>query len=160
MVTSIINCKILITSALSWYLLILCVLEWKENNIMIPLDCILCTKRCASHRSDWQMRLFDLHRYYSCCSVAKSCLSLCDPMRCSTPGFSVLHYLPEFAQIYFHWVMKLCNHFILCCPLLHFDFNLPPYQGLFQWVGTSHQGAKVLGLQHQSFQWIFSVDFL
>ena len=31
---------------------------------------------------------------------------------------------------------------------------------LFQWVGSSHQVAKVLKLQHQSFQWIFMVDFL
>ena len=33
-----------------------------------------------------------------CCSVAKSCLTLCNPMDCSTPGFPVFHYLPEFAQ--------------------------------------------------------------
>ena len=39
-----------------------------------------------------------------CCSVAKSCLTLCDPMDSSTPGFPVLHYLPEFAQIHVHWV--------------------------------------------------------
>ena len=36
------------------------------------------------------------------CSVAKSCLTLCDPMDCSTPGPSVLHCLPEFAQIHVH----------------------------------------------------------
>ena len=35
-----------------------------------------------------------------CCSVAKSCLTLYSPMDCSTPGSSVLHYLPEFAQIH------------------------------------------------------------
>ena len=32
------------------------------------------------------------------CSVTKSCLTLCDPMNCCTPGLPVLHYLPEFAQ--------------------------------------------------------------
>ena len=32
------------------------------------------------------------------CSVAKSCLTLCDPEDCSMPGFPVLHYLPELAQ--------------------------------------------------------------
>ena len=36
------------------------------------------------------------------CSVAKSCPTLCDLMDCSTPGFPVLHYLPEFAQIHVH----------------------------------------------------------
>ena len=39
-----------------------------------------------------------------CCSVAQSCLTLCDPMDCSTPGFSVLHCLPEFAQTHVRWV--------------------------------------------------------
>ena len=39
-----------------------------------------------------------------CCSVTKSCLTLYDPMGCSTPGFPVLHYLPEFAQAHVHWV--------------------------------------------------------
>ena len=34
------------------------------------------------------------------CSVAKLCLTLCYPMGCSTPGFPILHYLPEFAQIH------------------------------------------------------------
>ena len=48
-----------------------------------------------------------------------------------------------------------CNHLILCHPLLL-------HQGLFQWVGYSHQVAKglELQLQHQSFQWIFRIDFL
>ena len=39
-----------------------------------------------------------------CCSVAKSCSTLCNPINCSTPGFPVLHYLPELAKIYIHWV--------------------------------------------------------
>ena len=40
-----------------------------------------------------------------CCrSVAKSCPTLCDPMNCSTPGFPVLHHLPEFAETYVLWV--------------------------------------------------------
>ena len=37
-----------------------------------------------------------------CCSVAKSCLTLCDPMDRSTPGFPVLHYFLEFAQTHIH----------------------------------------------------------
>ena len=40
----------------------------------------------------------------SCCSVAKSCSTLCNPMNCSTPGFPVLHHLGEFAQTHVHWV--------------------------------------------------------
>ena len=37
-----------------------------------------------------------------CCSVAKLRPTLCDPMICSTAGFSVLHYLPEFAHTHVH----------------------------------------------------------
>ena len=37
-----------------------------------------------------------------CCPVAKSCLTLCDPKDCSTPGFPVLHCLAEFAQTHVH----------------------------------------------------------
>ena len=39
-------------------------------------------------------------------------------------------------------------------------FNLSQHQGLFQWVGSLHQLAKVLELQHQSFQWIFRIYLL
>ena len=42
--------------------------------------------------------------FLCCCSVTKSCPTLCDPMDCSTPGFPALHYLPEFAQTHVHWV--------------------------------------------------------
>ena len=41
---------------------------------------------------------------YYCCSAAQSCLILCDPMDCSTPGFPVLHHIPEPAQPHVHWV--------------------------------------------------------
>ena len=58
----------------------------------------------------------------------------------------------------------LSNHLILCCPLLLLLSIFPSMrdEGLFQWVGSSHQVAKVLKLQlqHQSFQWIFRVNFL
>ena len=40
----------------------------------------------------------------NCCSVAKLCPTLCDPMDCSTPSLRVSHYLPEFAQVHVHWV--------------------------------------------------------
>ena len=42
--------------------------------------------------------------WMSCCSVTKLCWTLFDPMNCSTLGLRVLHYLPEFAQTYVHWV--------------------------------------------------------
>ena len=58
--------------------------------------------------------------FYSSCSVTKSTLTLWELMNYSTPGSSVLHYFPEFAQIHVHWVVMvmLSNHFILCHILL------------------------------------------
>ena len=54
------------------------------------------------------------------------------------------------------------NHLILCHPLLLLPSNVSQHQGLFQWVSSSHQVAKVLELelQHQSFQWTPRTDFL
>ena len=41
---------------------------------------------------------------YICCSVAKLCPTLCDPMGCSTPGFPVLHHLLKFVQIHVQYL--------------------------------------------------------
>ena len=41
---------------------------------------------------------------FCCCSVAKSCPILCDPMDCSMPGFPVPHHLPEFTKVHVHWI--------------------------------------------------------
>ena len=41
--------------------------------------------------------------WFCCCSVAQSCLTLCNSMDCSTPGFPVLNHFPEFAQTHIHW---------------------------------------------------------
>ena len=51
-------------------------------------------------------------------SVAQSCLTLCYPMDCSTPGFPVHHQLPELAQTHVHWVSDAIQPFILCQSLL------------------------------------------
>ena len=97
-----------------------------------------------------------------CCSVSKSCPAVCDNMDCSTPSFPVLHCLSEFAQTHDHWVsdaIQPSHPPLLPSPPAH---NLSQPQGLFQWVGSLHRVAKLLELQllHQSFQWIFRVDFL
>ena len=95
-----------------------------------------------------------------CCSVTKSCLTLCDSMNCSTPGFPVLHYLLEFAQIHEHWVNDAIQPFHPLSPSSPLALSLSQQQGLFQWVSSLHQVAKILELQHQSLQWIFRTDFL
>ena len=67
----------------------------------------------------------------SCCLVAQSCLTLCKPTDCSTPGSSVLHYLPEFAQTLVHWVIGAIqpSHPLssTSCPA----FSLSQHQGFF-----------------------------
>ena len=53
-----------------------------------------------------------------CCSVTKSCPTLCNPMDCSTPVFLVLHYLPEFAETHVYWVSNAIQPFHPLLPLL------------------------------------------
>ena len=94
-------------------------------------------------------------------SVVQSCLTLCNLMDCSMPGLPVHHQHPELTHV-------------SSCPSSLGDanqsfhslsspspaFNLSQCPGLFQWVSSSHQVAKVLELQYQSFQWILRTDFL
>ena len=84
-----------------------------------------------------------------------SCVRLCDPIDYSTPGFPVHHQLPEFTQTHVHWVSDAIQpSHPLSSPSLP-AFNLFQHQGLFKWISSSHEVAKVLELQllHQSFQW-------
>ena len=88
-------------------------------------------------------------------SVAQSCPTLCYPMNRSTPGLPVHHQLPEFTQTHVHRVGDAIQ------PPHPLSSPSPPapnpsqHQGLFQWVNSSHEVAKVLEfqLQHQPFQW-------
>ena len=95
-----------------------------------------------------------------CCSVAKLSSTFCDPLDCSMPGSLVLHYLLEFAQCHAHRVSDAIQPTHPLSPPSSLALNLSQHQGLFQWLGSSHQVTKILQLQHQSFQWIFRVDFL
>ena len=94
--------------------------------------------------------------------VAQSCPTLCDPMDCSRPGSPVHHQLLELAQTHVHPVGGTIQPSHPLSSPSSPTFNLFQNQGLFQWVSSSHKVAKVLEfqLQHQSFLWIFSTDFL
>ena len=95
-------------------------------------------------------------------SVTQLCPTLCDPMNRSMPGLPVHHQLPESTQTHVHWVGDAIqpSHPLLSPspPVLNFS----QHQGLFKWVSSSPQVAKVLEfqLQHQSFQWLFRTDLL
>ena len=85
-------------------------------------------------------------------SVAQSCPTLCDPMDCSTPGFSVHHQLPELAQTHVHRVSDGIQ------PSLSLSspspiFNLSQHQGLFEWVSSSIRSPK-----HWSFSFSISLS--
>ena len=95
-------------------------------------------------------------------SVAQSCPTSCNPMNRSTLGLPIHHQLPEFTQTHVHRVGDAIQ------PSHPLSSPSPPapnpsqHQGLFQWVNSSHQVAKVLEfqLQHQSFQWTPRTDLL
>ena len=81
-------------------------------------------------------------------------MTLCNHMNRRMPSLPVHHQLPEFTQTHVHQVSDAIqpSH-----PLLSSSppaLNLSQHQGLFTWVSSSHQVAKVLEfrLQHQSFQ--------
>ena len=101
-------------------------------------------------------------RYIQFISVTQLCPTLCNPMNHSMPVLPVHHQLPELTQTHVHWVGDAIQ------PSHPLSSPSPPalylsqYQGLFKWVSSSHEVAKVLEfqLQHQFFQWTLRTDFL
>ena len=73
----------------------------------------------------------------------------------STPGLPVLHHLPEFTQTHVHEVGDTTQPSHPLSSPSPPTFNLSQHQGLFKWVSSLHQVAKILEfqLQHESFQW-------
>ena len=95
-------------------------------------------------------------------SVTQSWPTLFNPKNRSTPDLPIHHQLPEFTQTHVHRVGDAIQ------PSHPLSSPSPPapnpshHQGLFQWVNSSHEVAKVLEfrLQHQSFQWTPRTDLL
>ena len=102
-----------------------------------------------------------MHQFSSVQSLSRV-PRLWDPMNLSTPGLPVYHQLSELAQTHVRRVSDAIqpSHALLSpsppAP------NPSQHQGLFQWVNSSHEVAKVLEfqLQHQSFQWTPRTDLL
>ena len=91
-------------------------------------------------------------------SVSQSCPTVCDPKDCSTPGFSVLYCLLQFAQTHIH---RVSDAFKPSHPLSTSSppaLNLSQHQGLFQWAGLSHQVDKVSELQASASASVLSVN--
>jgi len=76
-------------------------------------------------------------------SVTQSCSTICNPVYCSTGGYPVHYQLPELTQTDVHWVGDAIQ---LSQPLMSPSppaFNISQQQGLFHWVSSLHQVAKV-----------------
>ena len=80
-------------------------------------------------------------------SVTQSCPTLCNPMNCSTPGLPVHHQLLEFTQTHDHWVDDAIQQSHPLSSPSPPSLNLSQHQGLFKWVNSLHEVAKVLEFQ-------------
>ena len=125
------------------------ILNWREF-------CGKCSNSCSIYFGSW--KLLHINRATRS-SFAQSCLTLCDPMNCSTPAFPVHHQLLELAQTHVYRVGEPIQPYHPLSSPSPLGFNLSQHQGLSQWVSYLHQVAKVLVFQHQYFQWIFRTDF-
>ena len=115
----------------------------------------LCYFRCSKSHSP------NLRLQFSSVQLLNH-VRLCDPMNRSTLGLPVHHQLPEFTQTHIHQVGGAIQPSHPLSSPSPPTFNLSQHQGLWQWVSSSHQVAKVLEfqLQHQSFQWTLRTDLL
>ena len=119
------------------------------------------------HESEWTPGVGDGQGGLACCDSwdrkeSDMTEQLNWLMDCNPPGFLVHHQLPQSTQTHVYWVDDAIQP---SCPLWSPSppaLNLSQHQRLFQWVRSLHQVAKLLEfqLQHQSFQWIFRIDFL
>ena len=121
------------------------------------------TKSTRNNRGDWHLNFIRIKIFCTSKfnSVTQSCLTLWDPIDCSMPSLPVHHQLPELTQAHVHRFSDAIQPpHPLVSPSLP-ALNLSQHQGLFHWVSSSHQVAKVLEfqLQHQCFQWLFRTDF-
>ena len=103
-----------------------------------------------------------MHAAPAAARLLQSCPTLCDPMDCSMPGFPVHHQLQEFSETHVRQVSDAIQPFHPLSFPSPLALNFSQHQDHLQWLSFSYQVAKVLELQlhHQSFQWMFVIDFL
>ena len=87
------------------------------------------------------MKAEDIKKFSSVQSL--SCVRLCEPMNPSTPGLPVYHQLPVLTQTHVHWVGDAIQPFHPLSSPSPPALNLSQHQGLFKWVSSSYQVAKV-----------------
>ena len=137
-------------------------IPWRSERLPTP---VFCPGQFHRLYRTWRHKELDTTEWLSVQFSSVQSLSrvwLCDPMNHITPGLPVHHQLPEFTQTHVHWVSDAIQP---SYPLLSHSpsvLNLSQHQGLFQWVRSSHQLARVLEFQlrHQSFKWTPRTDLL
>ena len=72
---------------------------------------------------------------WNCCSVAQSCLTLCNSVDCRAPGFPVLYHLPEIARTHIHWISDAIQPSSPLSSPSPPALNLSQHQGFFWWAG-------------------------
>ena len=87
--------------------------------------------------------------------VTQSCLTLCNPMDCSMPGLPIIHHLLELAQAHVHQIGDAIQPSHPLSSPSPPAFSLSQHQGLFQWVSSSHQVAKVSFSMLLQILWLF-----
>ena len=137
-----------------------CFIRYTQMGFQV-LDWLVCLQFSVDCPSPLKGKLQEVSLTHSCCpvnicwslwtnaisSVAQSCPTLCDPMNCRMPGLPVQHQLPEFTQTHAHRVGDVIQ------PSPPLSSPSPPapnpsqHQGLFQWVSSSNEVAKVLEFQ-------------
>ena len=113
----------------------------------------------------WLQQFIFLPRVHSAVqfnSVTQSCPTLGNPMNHSMPGLPVHHQLLEFTQTHVHWVSDAIQPSHPLPSPSPPALNLSQHQGLFKWVSSLHEVAKVLEfqLQHLSLRWTPWTDLL
>ena len=88
---------------------------------------------------------------HHCCSVDKLCLTLCNPMDCSLPDSSDLHYLLEYAQIHVHSVGDAIQPSHPLPPSSLFAFSFPRIR-----VFSNELALHIRWLKYQSFSFSIS----
>ena len=134
--------------------------SWQHTcSVVLSLS---CAQLCATQWTVACQESFSSNTLIQFSLATQSYPTVCNPMDCSTPGFPVHYQLPELTQTRVHCVGDAIQPSHPLSSPSPPALNLSQHQGLFKWVSSSHQVAKVLELQlqHQSFQLIFKTDFL
>ena len=107
---------------------------------------LLHCRRILYRWATWESLFFLYHEFcHCCCSVTKSCPTLCKVMDFSLTDLPAHHCLLEFAQVHVHWVGDAIQPSHHLSPSSPPAFNVSQHQGLFQWAGFFPSGGQSTG---------------